>query len=257
MSVAAVMLVKDEADVIEPVVRHTLGQVDFAIVADNGSTDGTREILEGFDVTIVDDPEIAYQQSRKMSALAEKARAAGAEWVVPVDGDELWYARGGRLGDVLASLPDEVMLAQAILYDHIATGKDRGENPIRRMAWRKPLSNSLTKVACRCREGLVIQPGNHTASYPDVDVPPAALDLLVVHHFPYRSADQFITRIRNGAAAYAATDDTVPEDAGGHKRAFGKILDEQGEAALRQIFERDFFIADPVAEGLIRDPLVR
>ena len=43
-------------------VRHTLGEVDHLLIADNLSTDGTREILaklvdEGLPITLTDDPE--------------------------------------------------------------------------------------------------------------------------------------------------------------------------------------------------------
>ena len=37
-------MVKDEADIVRSVVTHALDECDFVIIADNGSTDGTREI---------------------------------------------------------------------------------------------------------------------------------------------------------------------------------------------------------------------
>lgn len=43
--VCAVMLVKDESDIIETTIRHLLWHVDEVIVADNMSTDGTYDIL--------------------------------------------------------------------------------------------------------------------------------------------------------------------------------------------------------------------
>ncbi len=246
MSVAGISIVKDEADVIKPVIRHMLGQVDRVIVADNGSTDGTREILEGLDVELHDDPEVAFYQGRKISALAAES---GAEWVVPFDGDEIWAGRDGRLGDVLDDLPESVLLAQAELYDQIATSHDGGRDPIARMKYRKPAPEPLRKVACRVRPGLEIGQGNHAATYEGVKYPPAALDLLVVRHFPNRSAEQFISKVRNGAAGYAATD--LPDDLGAHKRAWGKLLTHEGTDALRKLFDEE--LSD--IPGAIWDPV--
>jgi len=45
MRLVAVSIVKNEADIIEPFVRHTLAWVDHHLVFDHDSTDGTREIL--------------------------------------------------------------------------------------------------------------------------------------------------------------------------------------------------------------------
>ena len=73
MAVVAVTMVKNEADVIETTIRHIAAHVDHVIVADNGSTDGTRELLDELPCEVIDDPDPAYYQSRKMSALADYA----------------------------------------------------------------------------------------------------------------------------------------------------------------------------------------
>lgn len=247
--IVGISVVKDEADMIGRVVRHMLEQVDHVIVADNRSTDGTREILTDLGVEVVDDPEPGHYQAEKMNGLAERARGQGAEWVVPFDADELWYSRIGRLGDTLAALPRSILLAQAELYDHRPTKHDGDGDPASRMHWRCPQPTSFRKVACRARPGIGITQGNHTAGYEGVQFAPAALDLLLIRHYPYRSPEQFISKVRNGAAAYAATD--LPEHMGAHKRGWGKLTD--GE--LTETFYRDFYSEDPEADpALIFDP---
>lgn len=249
--VTAIAMVRDEADIVEHTVTRMLDQVDAVIVADNGSIDGTREILEDLPITLIDDPEPAYYQSRKMTALAARAAAAGADWIVPFDADELWYSPHGRIADVLACLDGQGAIVAATLYDHVATATDPDErDPTLRIGWRRRDSAELPKVACRPVLSATVHQGNHGASYP----PAGAIDdVLVVRHFPYRSAEQFITKVRNGAEAYAATD--LPAGHGAHWRQYGAILETHGPEALGDVFRQWFWSPNPVADAtLIYDP---
>jgi len=141
---------------------------------------------------------------------------------------------GGTIRDGLAEMPDDVLVSEAALYDHVATGVDSAdENPVQRLTWRRASQAPLRKVAVRAVEGLVIHQGNHSAAFPGVRHPKTVTGLMCVHHFPYRSVEQFVSKVRNGAAAYAATD--LPREAGAHWRQYGQILDEQGEAGIAEI----------------------
>lgn len=67
-------MVKNEADIIEQTIRHLLNQgVEHILVADNGSTDGTYELLQelskSLPVHVIQDREVAYYQSEKMTWL--------------------------------------------------------------------------------------------------------------------------------------------------------------------------------------------
>jgi glycosyltransferase involved in cell wall biosynthesis len=251
--VVGISMVKDEADVVGTTVSHMAEQVDHVIVADNGSTDGTREILDGLGVEVLVDPDPAYYQSRKMSALAARAREAGAGWVVPFDADELWLAREGRICDELRALPDCVLVAQAVLYDHVATDRDPVGEPLTSMGWRQLHPKPFRKVACRARPGLVIHQGNHSAEYEGTRTPPTAADLFEVRHFPIRSPEQWVRKARNGAAAYAATD--LPESMGQHWRDWGKFIERHGEEALAAAFYEHHWSGDPESDPtLIFDP---
>ena len=241
--VAGIAMCKDEADIIARSVGWMRSQVDLVIVADNGSTDGTREILETMDVTVVDDPEVGYYQSRKMTGLAQRALELGATWVVPFDADELHVAHEGRIADTLEQLPANVLVSEAPLFDHVATGHDRAlDDPVLRLRWRRCAQAPLRKVACRARWDLVIHQGNHGASYGN-DLVTMVNDRIEVRHFPYRSPEQMVRKAINGKAAYDATDLSL--EAGKHWRDYGRLVENGGPEALHDVFRQWFWVADP------------
>jgi hypothetical protein len=246
--VTGIAMVKDEADVIAETVGWMLEQVDHVLVADNGSEDGTRGICQALGAEVISDPEPGYYQAQKMTALARRAAADGAEWVVPFDADEVWYSPHGRVAEVLAPL--EAAVAPALVYDHVATADDPDDSPVARMAYRRREPNPLHKVACRPALPVAIAQGNHGASYPRDE----AEGLLIVRHFPYRSVEQFVSKVRNGAAAYAAT--TLPEHEGKHWRDDGELLAGGGPAALAEVFRTWFWSAAPADDpALVYDPV--
>lgn len=251
MSVAAVMLVKDEADIIGHTLRHLAGHVDEIIVNDNLSTDGTRDVLHGdYGVSLIvhEDRNIAYYQSAKTTQLAMEAFDRGHQWVVPCDADEFWYAWDGRaIRDMLAGLAPDVQIVDAQLYNHIPTSMDKWDpNPFLRIGWRKREHGMLGKVACRLRPDLVIHAGNHDASTDGTAVRSGGL---VVRHFSWRSAEQYVRKIRNGERAYAAT--SLPPDTGAHWRGWGDVPDD----ALAEHFKRWFWSAAPLEDdSLMYDP---
>lgn len=248
--VFGISLVRDEADIIEETMRNMVAQVDAVIVADNGSIDGTREILasfEGPDFTVLNDSDPAHYQSRKMSKLAAMAAERGASWVVPFDADEIWRSPDGRVGDVLTEI--EGRLTSAELYNHVATAEDENSTPVARMGWRTRDPLGLPKVACRPVIPVTIHEGNHGASWTE-GLEPSRLE---VRHFPYRSPEQFLRKVSNGSAALAATD--LPEGVGQHWRQYGELLARRGPGAVEDWFREHFFTTAPAnAPDLIFDP---
>ena len=234
MTVVGISRVKNEGDIIRGTLLHTATEVDLMIVVDNASTDSTADILaelvaQQLPLIVMHDPDPAYRQSAKMSALADRAAAecgyAGDTWIVPFDADELWYAPHRRLRDTLPRVADPIAVAR--LTNHLRTTQDIADpDPFRSMVWAQPEPQGLPKVAFRWEPGAIIHQGNHDVTLPSGG---ARVDALGVRHFPVRSVAQFISKARHGAAAYAAAPE-LPEDMGRHWREWGRLTDGQLEA---------------------------
>jgi hypothetical protein len=249
----AVGLVRDEADVIGPTIAHLVAEgVDHVLVADNGSVDGTRDLLADLagelHVTVVDDLLPAHHQGVKVTRLARCAARAGAAWVVPFDADELWYSPHGRpLATALRSADPAVQVAVAPMWNHVMTDDDdpTEANPYLRLRTRLAVPLPVVKVAFRAHPWARVVPGNHNVRCPEG----ARSPLLAIRHVPYRSPEQIERKHRNGLAALQH--DGIPDHIGLHWRELGALSPEQ---MLRRIAERAAGIATVVDPAPFRPP---
>lgn len=256
MSVAGIMMVRDEADIIERSIEHARSQVDWLIVCDNRSTDGTREILEASDAVseLEFDEEIGYYQSEKMTRLAQLALAEGHSWVVPMDADELWSVEGGvmSVADLLRPMGPDVQIVTANLYDYLPPCAGLGgRHPFDAITRRRTVPGALPKVAARLHEDLVIEMGNHSANYGGsrtLKVPG-----LMIRHFTWRSPEQYLRKIVNGMEAYRHTD--LPFAYGQHWRMHEGASDEEIVAHFHRWFCRDYDVPVDETDELTWDPI--
>ena len=201
-SVWAVSIVKNEIDVVEWSIRHQLEQgIDAVLIADNGSTDGTVDVLmdlaRDLPIHVAVDEWPAWDQAVKTTLLAGEARRAGADWVIPFDADEFWFALGVSVAEHLRRSTATVEVAQMHNLFPLADGAEA--------SWPKTVyrldstPSSYEKVAFRSHRTLSVSAGNH-----DVYRWGRRQTGLRIAHLPWRSFEQMERKAAQGAAATAA-----------------------------------------------------
>ena len=265
--VAMIAMVKDEEDIIyQNLLWHFAIGIRQFVILDNLSTDGTRAEIDRFArlcepmgarLLVLDDREVGYYQSRKMTAAANLAQNYfGAEWVFPLDADEFLMVEKTPLLDTLAnaervlqrtmSIPRNSPLFLAAINiltrNHVCSTIDDPDEPdiFRRMTRCERKNKSGAKTAILWNGDLVIGQGNHNASIARAQLPSVAGAQLGLHirHFPVRSFEHFVRKSENGGKAYESAPDLAT--IGSHWRKWYAILLKEGKEGLRGIYEETF-----------------
>ena len=208
------LLCRDEADILESMLRFHLAQgVDRIIATDNGSVDGSLEILQRFErrgqLTLLQEPEHTHDQAVWVTRMARMAAAMGADWVINSDADEFWWPQQGSLHSTLAQLPKSV---EGVLVDRtnfLPPPRDaEDQRPFyQRQTLRERVShNSLgkplpPKLIHRGDPGIAVTDGNHNAMRDGQAIASIRNAGIEILHVPIRSYGQLERKIRQGAEA--------------------------------------------------------
>lgn len=212
MQLALTLLAKNEADVIDANIAYHLGAgVDFVVATDNGSTDGTLEILERYEregvLRLIREPSTDFRQGEWVTRMARLAADRGAGWVINADADEFWWPRAGGLKEVLERLPERYGVVHGVWRPFVARPDD-GSHFAERMTVRLSMQAAINdptnpfrparKATHRAHPGVRVRDGNH-----DVEGAPLVTlhgwYPLEVFHLPLRSRAQVETKYAGGA----------------------------------------------------------
>jgi hypothetical protein len=215
------LLVRNEADIVQANLDYHLAQgVDHVIVTDHGSSDETPEMLRAYEergtVTALRDEGEEHHQSMRVTRMARIALTQQrADWVIHNDADEFWWPLVGTLRDVFAAIPREYGQIE-VQRRNFLPRPDRPEPFYSRLIYREPQSlNGIgrplePKVAHRPHPDVVVAPGNHWISGPDLRPAPAA-ELLEIFHYPMRSYEQFERKVVQVGIGYEKLEYRSPE----------------------------------------------
>lgn len=270
MRIAMTLMVRDEADVIDAMLRHHADHgVDVFVITDNGSTDGTVEALEAFardhDVDLRHDPVHRKQQSTLVTCMARDAATThGADWVLNADADEFWVPAGAQgLRAALERVPADISAFQVSVIDMTGAPAQSGTG-FDRLVWRdrRPTA-ALRKAGLRAHSSpnavhrgdpdIVVAQGNHEVNRPAGTLPGGASGIEVLH-LPWRSWDQFRHKVENAGRSYLANPELRPSPNHHGMRDFGRLLEGSLLAAyvarhpspdeLREGREAGWFVKD-------------
>ncbi len=235
MSIVLTMMVRDERDILACSVAYHLSQgVSEIIITDNGSVDGTRDLLASLarsaPVTIIDEPPSDWSQGRWVTRMAQMAHDRfHARWVINGDADEFFMAPDSSLKAVLDSTAAGCDLLWVARHDFVAIDRPYREAPPLEMLYRKresrnPVSKRLIapKTIHRGAGDVVIGQGCHDATSPLLrhKRPTGAI---VTCHYPIRSLEQFRSKVQNAGSGYAANRE-LPPGAGDRMRYWYDLL---------------------------------
>jgi len=222
MPIVLTMMVRDERDIVASNIAHHLGQgVSEVIVTDNGSVDGTRDLLADLartmPLTIIDEPPSDWSQGRWVTRMARMAHDRfHARWVINGDADEFFTAPGSSLAAVLDDAPADCDLLWVPRHDFVPIDRLHREAPPLEMLYRKreslnPVSKRpiAPKAIHRGAADVLIGQGCHDAFSPMLRTkrPTAAISSF---HYPIRSREQFRSKVRNAGSGYAINRELPP-----------------------------------------------
>jgi Glycosyl transferase family 2 len=259
MKLVMTLVVRDEADIVDAQIAfHLHAGVDFVLVTDNGSEDGTLEILERYEragvLTLRREPSGAIRQDEWVTRMARAAaRDLAADWVLNSDADEFWWPRGGSLKDVLAAVPSRYGIVRGC-WRHFLPRPESSAPFYERMTVRLRTPTSPgdkgsiyhvhQKIAHRADPDVTVAFGNHTAFGHGLE-PLRGWHPIEILHFSHRSFAQMQRKSRfgHGIPPHLVTPDRVA------------MWEAEREGRLREYFDsfvvRDEDLARAVEEGTV------
>jgi hypothetical protein len=260
--------VRDEADIIEDNLRFHLAQgVDFFVIVDTGSGDGTLEILERYERAGLVRLERTIGGIHDMKRGGEEgitrlADEMGADWIIHNDADEFWWPAAGNLKETFEAIPEGFGMVLAPRTEFVmrpGDGPFADRMTVREARFRRPAKSAhrpSDRISLRgphpveiwtgetAYRGLVGKPVLRTQAEHREEDP---LELVIaptfpvgVLHFPFRTFEQYRRRVE-----IARDNGQLQRNEEG--RAVRRALEE---GRLEEIYGRLTLDDDAVAAGI-------
>ncbi|MGH9386515.1 MAG: glycosyltransferase family 2 protein [Vicinamibacterales bacterium] len=258
--IVAITTAKNEIDIIEAFVRHTLATVSHLVILDNGSTDGTLPVLralerEGLALTIIEDPSTGKYLSERMTHLMRDHAVTrhAADWVVPLDADEFLVLPNAEPLIPQDTAPDAVLSLPWRTYVPDQRDDPALLNPVLRLRHRlvkegHPWVKAVVPRAVAALPDAVLSQGNHTLKVGDRVSAMSASGGACLAHFPIRSAGQYLAKMAISAFQYKTMGEHAAAGAF-HWKAPYELLKRDQDAFAESIFDeaRRFSVPPEVA----------
>jgi glycosyltransferase involved in cell wall biosynthesis len=205
--IVAITMAKNEIDIIEAFVRHTLVFASHLVILDDESTDGTLELLrflkeEGLSLTILEASEPGFHQSSRMTRLMVE-HAIGihdADWVLPLDVDEFVATTDGELLIEPDTPTSHILSLPWRNYLPHHSDDDTELNPVLKIRHRVkkdyqnlPGSILIPSEIASLPDAVIIT-GNHNLKIGGTLSEPKPHQHAYLGHFQIRSRDQFLSK---------------------------------------------------------------
>ena len=279
MKIFGLMMVRNEADILRiNLLHHLAAGIDRFLVVDNGSSDGSDRILR----ELSGDGRVRwtrdggkYRQAEITTELAREARSAGADWIIPIDADEFWYAPGGDLRGVLEACSAgglEVQVTNFIQSRNQLLAEPggllhmtrRAPVPIGDLAWIQDLvekgecsyveATFPPKWVSRAADSLEIAMGNHGIS--GVSGPLETTDEIVCLHAPLRARSILESKVEQGRRVAALG---LESKMGWHVRRWTRLAGQGaiGQEWLANSHEHESLDVHGQVHPVVYDPRLR
>lgn len=262
---------RNEADILEPFVRHNLTLLDALYLVDHCSTDGSREILsrlceedDRLRVIFHDDPE--FDQAGLTTAYAKRlARQYAADWIFILDADE--FISVDSPGTLAQRLPAASSLEAIALpwktYIPLPTDDPSETNPALRIRHRRcseethsettPASKVAFSAVLARNDWFRVDHGAHNIHTPSGPTPGTPIAGMSLAHFPVRSPAQLRSKILANFWATVSAGSSQVEWT--HMNQFARRLELSANLSTEEFFEVARTFPYGLRTELVLDPL--
>ena len=233
------------------------------IVTNHLSSDNTEEIVRSYPevVCCINEKDEAYHQSVWVTKMAHIAVDLKADWIVHIDADEFWYGFKtlqrvpSNIGVVYSGSSCNPFLSNGkSCRDFLPMVNQKEETDFCFSQYKyfkyseyKPCRG--VKIVHRPSKSCVVDQGNHDIK--NMYGEKGFTDKIHIDHYPVRSYEHFLRKVKNGGESYEKTKD-LDYNVGIHWRKwYEKFLDKSIKKSYEDIAIHDSQINDLIEKKII------